>query len=139
MREELEERPLDPFKRLLDRFRDYLDARYRSERTVKNYMRLMRRYVEHANELEPFERRHVDSFLARLKREGSSGVNQRWVYYVIRTFFRAMERPWPFEKSEVPKAEENEEAPVLQEEDMAAMEGVAREKRNIDPRLGFKY
>ena len=61
--------------------------------------------------------------LAGLKREGSGGVNQRWAYYVIRTFFRAMEHPWPFEKSEVPKAEENEEVPVLQEEDMAAMEG----------------
>jgi site-specific recombinase XerD len=139
LREELEDRPADPFNDLLDRFRDYLDARNRSDRTVKNYMRLIRRYVDHANDLEPFERRHVDSFLARLKREGSGGVNQRWAYYVIRTFFRAMEHSWPFEKSEVPKAEDNEEVPVLQEEDMAAMEGVARERRSTAPKLGLKY
>ncbi|MDH5770554.1 MAG: phage integrase N-terminal SAM-like domain-containing protein [Candidatus Bathyarchaeota archaeon] len=117
-REELEDRPPDLLKQLIDRFRDYLDARNHSERTVKNYMRLIRRYVDHVNDIEPFGRRHVDSFLARLKREGSGGVNQRWAYYVIRTFFRAIERPWPFEKSEVPKAKENEEVPVLQEEDM---------------------
>jgi hypothetical protein len=35
LREELEDRPADPFKDLLDRFRDYLDARNRSDRTVK--------------------------------------------------------------------------------------------------------
>jgi hypothetical protein len=129
VREELEPRPSDHFLPLVERFRDYLDARNRSDRTVKNYILLIRRYLNHNNDLEPFERRHVDSFPAKLKRDGSSGLNQRWAYYVIGRFFKAHGRTWPFDRSEVPKAQENDDVPVIREDDMEAMETTAKERK----------
>jgi len=109
----------------LGRFEDYLLARGR--KSAGRYLQVAQRFLEaNPGELEPFEARHVNRFLAGLSRKGARGRTLRWNYYVVKSFFRALSHPWPFDSGEAPKAEENMDVPVFTPEEMLALEEAAK-------------
>jgi len=111
--------------RHLKRFEDYLLARGR--KSAARYLQVAQRFLEaNREEEEPFEAHNVNRFLAGLSRKGARGRTLRWNYYVVKSFFRALGRPWPFDQGEAPKAEENEDVPVFTSEEMLALEVAAK-------------
>jgi len=122
MKHEISAIPED--NRHLKRFEDYLLARGR--KSAGRYLQVAQRFLEaNPGEEDPFEAQHVNRFLAGLSRK-AGGKTLRWNYYVVKSFFRALGHPWPFDKSEVPKAEENEDVPVFTQGDMLALEEAAK-------------
>ena len=108
----------------LKRFEDYLLARGR--KSSGRYLQVAQRFIEaNPGDEDPFEAQHVNRFLAGLSRK-AGGKTLRWNYYVVKSFFRALGHPWPFDKSEVPKAEDNEDVPVFTSDDMLALEEAAK-------------
>jgi len=83
---------------------------------------------------DAFDRGSVDGFLASFRRRGAGGNYQRWIYYVLKTFFRALERPWPFEPKEAPKPSQRN-APVFTMDEMRRMEMVAERRGPRDHAL----
>ena len=113
---------------LLGRFEDYLLARGR--KSAGRYLQVAGLFLEaNPGELEPFEAHHVNRFLARLSRR-AKGRTLRWNYYVVKSFFRALGYPWPFDSGEVPKADENEDVPVFTQGEMQALEKTAKSHKN---------
>jgi len=109
----------------LGRFEDYLLARGR--KSSSRYLQVAQRFLEaNPGEEEPFEARHVNRFLASLSRGGARGKTLQWNYYVVKSFFRAVGSPWPFDQGEAPKAEENEDVPVFTQGEMLALEEAAK-------------
>ena len=94
---------------------------------------MAQRFLEvNPGEEEPFKAQHVTRFLANLSRGGARGRTLRWNYYVVKSFFRALGHPWPFDQGEVPKAEENEDVPVFTPEEMLALEEAAKGWRDAE-------
>jgi len=113
----------------LERFEDYLLARGR--KSSRRYLQVAQRFLEaNPGEEKPFEAHHVNRFLASLSRKGARGRTLRWNYYVVKSFFRALGHPWPFDQGEAPKAEENEDVPVFTSEEMLALEEAAKSWEN---------
>jgi len=109
---------------VLGRFEDYLLARGR--KSAGRYLQVAQRFLEvNSGELEPFEARHVNRFLAGLSRGGARGRTLRWNYCVVKSFFRALGHPWLFDQGEAPKAEENMDVPVFTPEEMLALKEAA--------------
>lgn len=111
---------------MLRRFEDYHLARDNAETTIKQYLRIVRKYLESTTEPEPFQQHHVNKFLADLRREGASGRHRKWVFYVFKTFFKAIGKQWPFERGEGPKVRETSEVPVYTQDEMTALETAAK-------------
>ena len=113
----------------LKRFEDYLLARKR--KSAGRYLRVAQHLFDaNPGEEDPFEAHHVNSFLAGLSKGGARGRTLRWNYYVVKSFFRALGHPWPFDQGEAPKAEENEDVPVFTQGDMIALEEAAKGWKN---------
>ena len=108
----------------LGRFEDYLLARGR--KSAGRYLQVAQRFLEANPEEEPFEAHNVNRFLAGLSRGGAKGRTLRWNYYVVKSFFRALGYPWPFDAGEAPKTEENEDVHVFTSEEMLALEAAAK-------------
>jgi len=108
----------------LGRFEDYLLARGR--KSAGRYLQVAQRFLEANPEETPFEAHNVNRFLAGLSRGGAKGRTLRWNYYVVKSFFRALGHPWPFDAGEAPKTEENEDVPVFTSEEMLALEEAAK-------------
>jgi len=113
----------------LSRFEDYLLARGR--KSTPRYLLVAQRFLEaNPGEEEPFEAHHVNSYLALLRRRGAKGRTLRWNFYVVKSFFRALGHTWPFDSSEVPKSEDNEDVPVFTSEEMQSLEEAAKSWKN---------
>jgi len=119
---------------LLRRFEDYLIARNR--RSVDRYLRIASEYLEACGEEELFTAQSLNRYLADLARRGVGGRTRRWRYYILKTFFRAVEQPWPFEPGDAPEVEEEPEVPVFTEEEMRRLEEAA--KSHPDPELAAR-
>jgi len=114
-----------PENRHLKRFEDYLLARGR--KSASRYLQVAQRFLEaNPGEEGPFEAHNVNRFLASLSRKGARGRTLRWNYYVVKSFFRALGYSWPFDQSEAPKAEDNEDVPVFTSDEMQALEETAK-------------
>ena len=110
----------------LRQFEDLLLAEGKTEETVKKYLRVAESFLDAHPGEEPFEKRHVQGYLANLRRRGLREGAVRWTYYVLRTFFRALDRPWP--KGLKPPRAEEPEVPVLSLEEMRRLEEAARRR-----------
>jgi len=119
---------------LLKRFEDYLIARNR--KSVDRYLRIASEYLASCSEDELFTAHSVNRYLADLARRGAGGRTRRWRYYILKTFFRAVGQPWPFEPGDAPKVEEESEVPIFTEEEMRRLEEAA--KSHPDPELAAR-
>jgi site-specific recombinase XerD len=110
---------------LLGCFKEALMAFGKAETTIELYARILTQYLELNSEPEPFQRENVLSFLSVKRREGCRGNTLRLNYYALKTFFTTFQKPWPFDKSEVPERSETY-TPFFTPEEMAKMEASAR-------------
>ena len=111
----------------LGRFEEYLLARGR--KNASRSLQVAQRFLEvnpEEEEEDPFEAHNVNRFLASFGRGDARGRTLRWIYYVVKSFFRALGHSWPFDQDEVPKAEENEDVPTFTSEEMLALEEAAK-------------
>ncbi len=119
---------------LLRRFEDYLLARDR--RSIDRYLRIAREYLESCDGENLFSAESVNRYLADLARRGVGGRTRRWRYYILKTFFRAVGQPWPFEPGDAPRVDEESEVPIFTEEEMRRLEEAA--KSHPDPELAAR-
>ena len=89
----------------LQQFENYLIARNRSKHTIEQYILHAGGFLKSADSasLDPFNNEAVDRYLANLARNGKGANTRRWMFYILRTFFRALKKEWGFEPGEAPR------------------------------------
>jgi site-specific recombinase XerD len=109
--------------------REYLNAFSKEETTITNYIQNVRRFLKHCNKqnIEPFTREGVQSWLAELRQKSVSGTTLRNKFYLLKTFFYAFDREFQFRKGEAPRPTQAYR-PLFTQEEMYSLEKVAREK-----------
>jgi site-specific recombinase XerD len=117
----------------LQQFENYLIARNRSRHTIEQYILHAESFLKVADSasLDPFTNEAVDRYLVSLARDGMGANTRRWMFYLIRTLFRAHRKEWGFEPGEAPK-EARKVVHVFTEADLIKLERTAEE-------LGLKW
>ena len=119
---------LNPENELLRRFREALLAQNKSDATIEKYLRVASEYLAvNADHPEPFQREHVNRFLASKRLEGCCGNTMRNQAYVVKKLFKVLGKPYPLAAEELPE-KSTPHQPMFTPEGLTRMEMVA-EKR----------
>ena len=83
----------------LAKFEKHLKARGRSETTIQRYLHAAKNFMEKTGKQSQFKPSDVTDYLAEQK----SGSYKRFLFFVLKTFYKALDLPWPFEREDMPK------------------------------------
>ena len=88
---------------MIEGFASWLRSLNYSPATVERYSQLARAFVAAAGDPRADPRGAVERFLSRLSAEGACGNTLRFAYYAIKTLYRYLGLPWPFDRREAPR------------------------------------
>jgi len=90
----------------INTFRQKLEFRNCTSDTIRRFTFVAKDFIEYSEKESGFNKNDVERYILHLKRRGCSGNYQRFIFNVLRMFYRALGLPWGFENYEGPKTTE---------------------------------
>ena len=86
------------------RLREVLELRNSTPAPIQRYGQLAEDFF--GKQAGRMDRGAVETYLLALKKGGASANYLRWNFSALRAIFQALEKPWPFNRRDIPKGEE---------------------------------
>jgi integrase/recombinase XerD len=87
---------------LLENFLTDLEFRSKSKETYNRFKYVVQKFIEFTKKDANYDKKDIVTYIVALKRNGCSESYQRFIFYVLKSFYQSNKIPWEFRPKEAP-------------------------------------